>query len=357
MSFPTDVDQIHALLYVYDRMKKIKCGEAAAKFGGGIAWENRNNNRVYTCPYGVEGCEHGVCRITSREMCMKMSQVPFNPVSGKPLPTKSCVEDKDCSNPTYDAKCSSDKKCVPKKSYLEWREKTGKCIIGNYALRKYCTIPSSRETHSVHGVTDVPPFSYNPDTGVCDITKEYCKWMGISFDSSDKNGNPNCKKELWDEIGEFAMGKTIFRTYKKGFSGGNFNPFYVHEMIVKSIIEGFENNPKDVMKLSDKKMMEKYTVLAKDFGGNGIHLYQIIWKSDLLKIDKNAKMVSIGFIADEIAEIYPEVIKKKDGFLFIVISHNQVKENPKLKRIYGTLLSSKWILDIINKTIERKSKV
>ena len=42
---------------------------------------------------------------------------------------------------------------------------------------------------------------------------------------------------------------------------------------------------------------------------------------------------------------------------FFWFNTQRLKENPKLKRVYGTLLSSKWILDIINKTIEKKTKV
>ena len=351
---PTPLDYINAIMYTLDRIKKEKCQDPTiTKKYPGIKWQSHEENRIYHCPVELKDkCDHGNCVISTKDQCMAQSQVPYLP-DGKPIPSIPCIDtktglasDEICKNifkekdPENSYICGeSSKKCIPAKSYLEWREgqngKDGKCIFGNFSLKQWCENPEQRRAESAPGATDVPAFKYNNATGDCTITKEYCDWMGVSYDENDK-GRPNCYISTGQTIGEMIMGKTIFRGIKKS-------------------VEGFDTLPYQINKLADRKLSSKYVLLAKDFGGPGIKLYQIIWKPEAIDKHPTGNISIAGFFSDEVEKVYPELIKTKSGAKYIIVNRDQVKENPKIKRIYFVAGSGGWLLQNIMAMLKNKS--
>lgn len=333
MSLPTALDHMHAMFYALDRIAKERCQDTdiLAKYPG-LIWESKDNNRIYPCPTGVTQCEHGSCRIGTKQVCDASSQIPWQS-DGKMYPSVSCKKTDDCKNVGYNAICSSGGNCIPAKPYLEWHPDykyadTGKCVIGNIGLRRWCENPSSRRDSSEAGVTDVPPFKYDENTGNCLITPEYCAWMGVDYEASDSNGVPSCSEGTGQQIGEFFIGKTIFKGLKR-------------------VTENFDILPNQVTKCVDEQEMSRKTLIGKDFGGSGINLYQISWKN-------GDKPIS-GFISSEIESRYPQLITKNNGKKTLVISRDQIQNDKYLKRIYLTAGSGNWILESLLK-IYNKAK-
>jgi hypothetical protein len=340
---PTSIDLLNATLYATQKINKLICeDDLKTEYGEGkVAWKD-NGNPLYRRPENLkDGTPSGVCEIISEDLCEQISTYPY-PNCGT-LPTIFCKTDEDCGILGYDAGCNIEAdakrgKCVPKHPYLEWRkinydkDKTGekKCMVSNFFKKQYAECPGSRRTEAMHGVTDVPPFKYNKETGKINMTQEYCKWMEVGWNSKKQD----CEdKGIQKFLENYVIGRTIFRD-------------------LKYIIEGFQKNLVDISsKLADKKLIDTYTVLGKDFGGPGINLYQIIWKESAEKIDNSCVIPRAGFLADEVKKSFPEVVKKKNGYNFISVSLNQVKKNPKLKRIYFVNISGVWLLDNIIKTI------
>lgn len=59
-------------------------------------------------------------------------------------------------------------------------------------------------------------------------------------------------------------------------------------------------------------------------------------------------MVTVLLVfADEVEKVYPNLVKTKLGAKYIYVSRDQVKENPKIKRIYLVVGSGKWLLESI----------
>lgn len=315
---PTPVDNIHASMYAMDRVKKERCNDTdITTIYPGIQWQLMEENRMYPCPSNITNCEHGKCRIITATQCLAESQVPFN-TDGNGFKSNDCKKDTDCKNLDYDPAICNNNKCQPRNPYLEWNTDINKCVYGNFALRQWCDYPKQRRTIPEKGITNVPPFNYIPGKSKCQITKEYCEWMGVEYTEKDDKGRPNCYETAGQSVAEFVLGKTIFRDLKK-------------------ITENFQTIPHNIVKIADRKKAKKYEILSKDFGGTGIHLYQIFWS------DKTTS----GFFSDEIKEIYPELIIKKNNIEFININIEQVKKNPKLKRIYLVSGSGNWITDSI----------
>lgn len=186
MALPTALDNINATMYAIDRLKREKCTGVP-----GLEYRPSDDKRMYPCPRGIKDCSHGRCTIATEELCKSKSKS-----SGL---------------------------------YLEFRD--NKCVFGNPFLRKWCTSPKDRRPEVVPGVTDVHPFDYDEHTGKCSISRPYCeKDMQASF-KIDEKGRPTCYSTTGQLVGEFFLGKTVFRG------------------------------------------IERATMLVENFAGPGLHLY------------------------------------------------------------------------------------
>lgn len=187
MALPTALDNINATMYALDRLRREKC-----KGVPGLEYRMDDDKRMYPCPKGVPECRHGRCVIATEELCKSKSS-PFPPVPP----------------------ASADEKYRP---YLEFRD--GKCVYGNFVLRKWCESPTERRNEVVPGVTDVHPFLYDEHTGKCSISREYCERdMQASFKIDDK-GRPTCYSTTGQAIGEFFLGKTVLRGIERAVMVG-----------------------------------------------------------------------------------------------------------------------------------------
>lgn len=227
VNLPTNLDNMRAMLYANTRILNDTCDRTKD------IWVPDPAHQLFPCPEGVTHCGYGQCRAGTKERCQELSQVPFNPSTGEDIPAARCdvdpcPEGMTCID-TLDENGNAIKKCVFAKPYLEWRDNEKKCIFGNFAHRRWCLFPKARRETPQPGVTDVPPFRYDELTGKCHITPDYCKKMQVDWDS-DKG---ECKLSVGQWIGEFLLGRTIFRGIK---GAGN--------------------------------------VFQENFGGAGVHLYQ-----------------------------------------------------------------------------------
>lgn len=187
MALPTSLDNINAMMYAMDRLKRERCADMS-----GLEYRPADERRMYPCPKGVKDCLHGRCAIATEKAC------------------------KQRSGPFLRPKKSEDDEYVDRRPYLEWHD--GKCVYGNFALRKWCELPDMRRFEVVPGVTDVHPFAYDEHTGKCSLTREYCeKDMQTSF-RIDEKGRPTCYASTGEIIGEFFVGKTVFRGIERGAS-------------------------------------------------------------------------------------------------------------------------------------------
>jgi len=214
-NLPTNLDNIRAMLYALTRVNKNACKDV---------WELDTKHQQYPCPPGVTDCDYGHCKVGSKERCEELSATPYNDETGEDWPTETCTEDSTCLDgkkciETQDDKGDPIMKCVTPKNYLEWRapdelHPRGRCVFGNFPLKKWCEHPKHRREGPVPGVTNVPPFRYEKETGQCFITAPYCEYMQVDWDAT----NQECELSVGDWIGEFFLGKTIFRGIK---SAGN----------------------------------------------------------------------------------------------------------------------------------------
>lgn len=351
---PTGTDFIHSMFYASDVIKNKKCvgdTDITNKYGkDSFVWQNLDQFRVYPCPTGLSySCEHGSCRIATQAMCNSVSQLPFNKYDGSNLNQPSCNPsatgtNTECQNLEYNAICGSSGKCIPKYPYLEWSLSytgpsgtSGRCILGNSSLKKWCEYPQTRRTESTPGVTNVPAFQYDDNYSKCQITKSYCDWMEVSFSPTGPLG-PSCYTTgIQSFFEDFFVGKTIFRG-------------------IKSMFEGFNNLGYQLEKIGDRRYASDYGLIKKDFGGKGINLYSIIWNDKI--IDKYPQLGGgmVGFFSDEIEKVYPELVRKKNGDKYIIINRTQVQLNPSLKRIYLIVGSGKWVLESLMKAVKEDLK-
>ncbi len=287
MALPTAQDNLNAMMYALDRIKRERCLDASMQ-SMGIKYKSNDKHRMYPCHVGLDDCEHGRCKITTKTKCDSLSQVPFSLIDGNSLPKTKCSKEIDCQN-GFTCNLKS-KLCIPNNPYLEFRD--GKCVYGNFALMKWCKFPTHRRLKSEVGVTDVPPFNYDLTTGKCEITKDYCDWMGVSYKIDDK-GRPTCYTTTTQQIDEFFLGKTIFRGLRRGHG----------------------------------------TPITNNFAGKNVSLYL----SDGY----------LNFNIEEIKQAFPELITN-DGYIQFKQSD---LDNPAKKRLFFILRHSKRISSSFIKTV------
>lgn len=306
MALPTTLDNLNAVMYALDRIKKERC-LVKVRNTPGLEYQTKDNKRMYPCPKNLEGCEHGKCVITTEKLCKHKSMTPFdsqgNELNGAPC----AITDPKCLN---DQVCGKNNKCYDKKPYLEFHD--GKCVYGNFALRRWCQFPWSRGESGRHPNTGVPynPFNYNEHTGKCSISRDYCEQdMQTSF-KVDEKGRPTCYAKTGEKVGTFFLGKSIFRGIKGAFSGDSKNEDDIQHRMVQ---------------------------LYKNFGGEGVSLY--------------LKDGIIGFNEEEIHKRYPEVFNDKGDITFTL---EDLRNDKGKKRIYFIEKNSHWLSTPILKAIVKR---
>ena len=239
---------VMGMVYASDYARKMRC---LRKNMDGTAWVPKPENRPYPC-FGLEEClrgadgkgAHGNCRISTADRCSMSSVLPFDPETGDYPDWPECAVDSDCAHLNIPSVCAASgaaksvaknadeatqaeaekKHCAPARPYLEWhpdpsKKFQGTCVMGNSMLYRWCEYPGKRSVQAFKMQCDGDPacrnerFDYHPDTSTCTITKGYCDRMGLDF----KDGPPpDCYESTGQKVGEFFLGKTIFRAFKRG---------------------------------------------------------------------------------------------------------------------------------------------
>ncbi len=206
-NYYTTTDYAHASKFAVYKIREDLClNPDIKKQLPGTDWVPNKFLQDFSCPLGLPRCDEaaGSCKFLTKDSCLAQSGDFKNQGQGE-------------------------------KPYLEWHpelegaktatgEKIGKCILGNFALRDWCENPHSRRAGQfVAGVTNTPPFHYNQTTGNCEMTKDYCDYMGIGF--TDRNDDyyketgidvPDCHESTVQKIAEKITGKVLFRGFKRG---------------------------------------------------------------------------------------------------------------------------------------------
>ena len=282
-------------------------------------------------------------------------------------PNITCSESQPCP---YELTCSSDNKCegctksedCPGESTCESGVCTGgRCILGNWALKQWCEQPLSRcqpnddgtypascnGSSTSPGVTDIPPFAYNSKTGGCHITKKYCDYFGTNYNITDTCTNDDdcdggvngyfcvdgscvgptsdCNVSIGGKVGEFLVGKTIFRWF---FNGRQCHESYEPKKLPQQLNDLFHSFPEKVVVKADQQDMINKKLIYKNYIGN-ISLYYIEWKD---------KTKGTGVDASEVYKEFPNTVFKQNGKKVVIVKKSDIKD-PKLKKLYLTLNS------------------
>lgn len=402
-NYYTAFDKRHAGIYARYRINMDKCNNPEFKAAyPGTEWVPNKGLQTINCPAGLSKCNDvfGRCKITTKEQCLEQSGDYREAGVG--------------STP-----------------YLEWRDDLdngqgqGQCIFGNFMLRNYCENPASRRSGNVAGVTDVPPFHYDVDSSSCQVSKDYCKYMGVGFTPSNKEGLPDCHEGWWQKQAEKFFGRTLVRGLKsgkfnkfawdiikmglttpgpiayyeiyKGIESGKYrdelgldrqntkpperedftpenpgyseysgNPGFVD--FLKKIKNDIEKNMKIEMEkikkehssgeeppivkgLIDENCIDEKVLIKSDFGGNGIGLYLIKWKIDVVNLELVDIPIQLGFISKEIEKEYPQLVRKIDKKKYIIILPELTKNDRYIRRLYHAYSNPKSFFRFIGNII------
>jgi hypothetical protein len=356
MASPTPLDFMNSMMYALDRISNENCNDPYIKktYEAKIGWASREQNRTYPCSlpnanggeYKLPNCQHGNCRFLTEDLCLLQGKYPYDE-NNQPLSTQICKTDDDCKNVPFKAMCGTVdpatkvQTCIPSQPYLEYRSdpdnpQNNICTYGNTSLKNWCLNPAIRNTSSVKGQTDVPPFVYDAKEGQCKMSPKYCDWMGVTYQANP----PDCIIPGGQAFVEnWLVGKTIFRDLEYLRKNGHFQT---------------------TIKLVDDQHVQNKKMIGKDFGGKDVDLYFIIWKQNTNKIDKTCLKPNVGFLASDIKKTFPQILEKRNGNYFIKIDRNSLLKNPELRRVYVICRSSNWLaetfLHFFNKEEEKKNK-
>jgi hypothetical protein len=380
----TQQDWINAGIYAKFKLNKVKSEneEFKAAFPG-TGWVVNKDLQSINCPASLVDCPNvfGRCKFMTKQACLEQSGDFKEQGQGK----KPYLEWREPGT--------------------EQGGSEGKCVFGNFALRNWCENPPSRRAgQKVRGVTDVPPFKYDQEQGQCLMTKDYCKYMGVDF----KDGvPPDCKVSEAQKWLEKFTGKTLFRGIKrglftkfiediaitgiegpfgyyelyKGISSGKFRDdlglgplpdpsdsntkngdvkenFEMKKTVDETILSDIQReitknitknkgntqnitkDPPIVSGIIDDLYISEKKLLINNFAGNGINLYQLYWKPGI-------NGPSMGFIASEIIQVFPQLIRKIKGTDHIIILPELTKENNSIRRMYYCYLNNEWFSGFI----------
>jgi hypothetical protein len=354
----TPLDMINSMIYARHRILKDKCNALAAS-GAGVAWQPiiPDGTVPYTCPpslnlsssitgaTGPSTCTYGHCAIVTQNECLKYSKLPYDEKTGDPTP--------DAGNSFY----------------MEWRPKPGMtsaatsvatsvtasgatgtggmgCYLGNFAFRRWCTIPQTRDPDNPdNDPLDAFVYTANgPTGGTCSLTADYCHHKNLHWDADSQS----CYRTDGQKFVEALFGQTL-----DAFFTGNCNPFSSSSSSSASSSSPTSKSssrnlsaPKTFRKLSDRRLKDKLVKLADDYGGKGVHLYMYFYSTKALQMHPGYKSMQLGFVADEVEKLYPEIITEYDGYKYISFTIDQLKEQ-RYWRIINTLKNEHIILNTL----------
>jgi hypothetical protein len=372
------------------------------------------------CSYCPTDPPAGHCHIATEKACMDNSTLPYTCTKDGCTQNKDTDKDKDKKDTSYlewrNVTCDADSPCPNPGQTCEEGKCTctisddcpgaatcengkcegNRCVLGNFLLREWCENPSSRCTKdkdgnypamcdgssSKPGVTDVPPFMYNNNDGQCYMTKDYCDRYTHSYSKGvctvDTDcatgevcyGNPEtpsaqkyctgpgseCKISAGEEIGEMAVGKTLFHLFSNGLKCESFVQPESKTPDLKTnlmkILKQFDNTPDTITANADSKHMVSKTLTGKNFAGSGINIYLITWSED----SGVKPLVQSGFDADEVIKVFPSIVTKIHGVKHIQLKKKDIGKDSGLKRIFLTLASSQWVTSNISDAYSKREK-
>ncbi len=356
---PTSYDAMNAIVYANLKLQKIKC-EAISSGGGiyqgpsgpisigitgprgdnitNIVWNQTStscSDSSYYCPDNLCPCPQGGCTF-GENGCKQISDYAHN-LNSTPSPPPCATGDLGCR----------DSNVYP---YTEWRADTshpngGVCILGNPFFRRWCETPSSRSDSSVPGETNVTPFAYDPSSGNCYVTKNYCE-HDMAIDCNDMTNPPD-----------------VCNTSPQGVSlGGCCDSCHVPagQAFVEDFITG-RTIFRGLKKLSDRRYKTNITLLGKDFAGKGVNLYLFNYIPDAFRKEPKYKVLNIGFMSDEVKKMYPKNVVKEEGIEYIRISLDDTKKTGEkgrnLKRMYNTYTYNDVALKMFSGVLPQLKKV
>lgn len=355
--------------------------------------ETDPTNPEKVCAFVVDDPATGHCIFNSEKACVAYGELPYT------CDSRGYCKNKDPpANPTES------------KAYTEWHvnpeTNKGECVLGNFVLRQWCENPGSRcqqdqdgnypsecSGSSTKGVTNVPPFIYNPRTGQCNMSRDYCDTYDLHYNrggcntdsdcrekggycSTMRNGDKYCTGPLADcyettgeAVGKFIIGgETLFHMFKNWGQTGNLKYFDPKNCAVEGykvgderddnyfeqfrniIKECFSTLPDDaIVEYDEEKDVFAKKVLQENFAGEGIHMYMIGKYSG----------IEVGFSGEEVEKVYPKNVSRKGGVVTIKVNKNEIGDDWKLKRLYMGINSRMWLTEnidkMINMFIERKN--
>ena len=218
---PTNIDNANATKYAWHmrQARILKADELKPMLNAQQHYTNAYRPDVdgsldYFCPPGLD-CPKVRLRLT-KAGCLKTSCVPFDS-KGNALHYKTNRGDHTTSASCWAWGNGSEAYPVPGVEEMWWDEDTQTCMPVLPMLHRWAVHPSSRrepEQGTIRGVTDVPPFGWNPNPDMKKlilITEEYCRNAGLHFDA-DVN---DCYRQGWEVIPDFLIGG-LYRELRRG---------------------------------------------------------------------------------------------------------------------------------------------
>ena len=352
-----------------------------------------NDKKV--CSYCPDDVVSGNCHVATEDLCSKYSSIPYKCKGNSCIFTKDkdklenttylewrdvrCDKNSPCVNgmACIDGKCycNSSDDCAGASKCVNNRCEGKQCVLGNFLLREYCE----------HGISEMfknkkPPLYYDENKGKCYLTHDFCKSFGIDYNkkecksdndcegdnkcvstkicdegdhaciSSKKDCNKynkcyctgegsDCKISTGQQVGEFFVGKTIYRWFKSDLECPNELGKKLKEMSMNMN----KQLPDSITKMQDPRYFEDKVLIKDKYINDDINLYIIYLKNN---------KIEIGFNADEVEKHYPNIVKKINNKKFIKISKDQISTDTVLKKIFIILSSSEWIKSNIMEMIK-----
>jgi hypothetical protein len=361
-----------------------------------LIYEDEKCKTTDDCKKGK--CEKGMCVCSSDKDCASkkcekgicQTYPTTSYVEWRPNTTCSvdepCISGMVCSNEGK-CQCKEDGQCPGNGTCVDGVCTGGRCVIGNWPLKQWCEQPKSRcqpnkdgkypsmckGSANAPGVTDVPAFAYNNNSGACHITKPYCDYYKINYEGgaggagctkdsdcgdytntchmakpTDTIGicvgpNSDCYLSTGQKVGEFIVGATVYRYFKSDISGchnqSDVKEGYEPKKLPEQLNKIFSSYPEKVVVKGDKKDMVARKMIYNNYIGK-VSLYYIVW------LDGTK---GVGIDASEVRKEFPKNVFKKDDRKVVMVKKSDVIESgdQKLKKLYLTLNSLHFFDNLI----------